>query len=112
MTKRLYIYIGTRARSILQGLLALVLSFVSLTTTAQIVIGGGVYGGGNEGDVGGSTAVTVHAGDINKVYGGARIANVAGNAFVHIDGEHASDYILINYVFGGIDLAGTLGTNL
>ena len=79
---------------------------------AQIVIGGSVYGGGNEGNVGGSTSVTVRAGDINKLYGGARMANIAKNALVHIDGEHASNYILINYVYGGNDIAGTIGTNL
>ena len=84
----------------------------SIAVQAQIVIGGSVYGGGNEGNVGGSTSVTVRAGDIDKVYGGARIANVAGNAFVHIDGEHASDYIVINYVYGGNDIAGSIGTNL
>ena len=49
---------------------------------AQIVIGGSVYGGGNEGNVGGSTSVTVRAGDINKLYGGARMANIAKNALV------------------------------
>lgn len=79
---------------------------------AQIVISGSVYGGGNEGNVGGSTAVTVRAGDINKVYGGARMANIAKNALVNIDGENASNYILINYVYGGNDIAGTIGTNL
>ena len=79
---------------------------------AQIIIGGSVYGGGNEGNVGGSTSVTVRAGDINKVYGGARMANIAKNALVNIDGENASNYILINYVYGGNDIAGTIGTNL
>ena len=94
-------------------LLMLVLLLLSMTMAeAQIVIGGSVYGGGNEGDVNGSTSVTVRAGDIDKVYGGARIANITGNAFVHIDGEHASNYILINYVYGGNDIAGTIGTNL
>ena len=78
---------------------------------AQIVIGGSVYGGGNEGNVGGSTSVTVRAGDIDKVYGGARIANIAQNAFVHIDGKNASDYIVINYVYGGNDIAGKIGTD-
>ena len=84
----------------------------TMAAQAQIVIGGSVYGGGNEGNVGGSTSVTVRAGDINKVYGGARMANIAKNAFVHIDGEHASNYILVNYVYGGNDIAGSIGTNL
>ncbi len=75
---------------------------------AQITIGGNVYGGGNAGSTKGSTKVTVHAGDINAVYGGARMADVEGNAFVNIDGEHASDYILINKVYGGNDISGTI----
>ena len=74
----------------------------------------------------GSTKVTVKAGDIGavmdpnatrplsdpqgKVFGGARMADVGGNTFVHIDGEHATDYILINQVYGGNDIAGKIGT--
>jgi hypothetical protein len=78
---------------------------------AQINIGGNVYGGGNAGKTGGSTSVTVHAGDINAVFGGARMANVEGSAFVHVDGEHASKYIVINKLYGGNDIAGTIGTS-
>ena len=85
-----------------------VLSLSALMTQAQITIGGSVYGGGNAGATKGSTKVTVHAGDINAVYGGARMADVEGNAFVNIDGEHASDYILINKVYGGNDISGTI----
>ena len=77
---------------------------------AQITIGGNVYGGGNAGNTGGSTSVTVHAGDINAVYGGARMADVNGSAFVHVDGEHASNYIVINKLYGGNDVAGTIGS--
>ena len=77
---------------------------------AQITIGGNVYGGGNEGDVGGNTTVTVHAGDLNEVYGGARLADVGGRAFVNIDGAHASDNIIITSVYGGNDIAGTIGS--
>ena len=82
---------------------------VATTVEGQIVIGGSVYGGGNVGVTGGSTSVTVHAGDINAVYGGARIADVNGSTFVHIDGEHASDSIVINKVYGGNDIAGEIG---
>ena len=78
-------------------------------THAQIMIGGNVYGGGNAGDTGGNTTVTVHAGDLNSVYGGARMANVGGSAFLHIDGEHASNYIVIDKAYGGNDIAGTIG---
>ena len=80
-------------------------------THAQISIGGNVYGGGNEGKVGGSTKVTLHAGDLHNVYGGARMANIEGSAFLHIDGEHASSYIVIDKAYGGNDIAGTIGTS-
>ena len=93
---------------------------------AQIKIGGNVYGGGNHAEVRGSSKVTVKAGDIGavldpnasrpladpqgRVFGGARMADVKGSTFVHIDGENATDYILINQVFGGNDIAGQIGT--
>ena len=77
---------------------------------AQITIGGNVYGGGNAGDLGGSSQVTVYGADIHEVYGGARQANVGGSTFVHIDGEHASSYIIIDKLYGGNDIAGTVGS--
>jgi len=81
------------------------------TLQAQITIGGNVYGGGNKGDLTGTTEVVVCAGDIQgNVFGGARQANVGGSAFVNIDGEHMSGDILINCVYGGNDIAGTIGT--
>ena len=76
---------------------------------AQITIGGNVYGGGNAGDTGGSTTVTVRGGDISAVYGGARMSNVGGSTFVNIDGAHASEDILIATVYGGNDISGTIG---
>ncbi len=95
-------------------------------SVAQIKIGGNVYGGGNHAEVKGSTKVTVKAGDIGavidpdakrpledprgRVFGGARMANVGGNTFVHIDGENATDYIVVNQVYGGNDIAGHIGT--
>ncbi len=79
---------------------------------AQITIGGNVYGGGNAGDTDGNTKVTVHAGDLQNVYGGARQANVGGHAFVNIDGKHMSDNIVINYVYGGNDIAGKVGESI
>jgi len=95
---------------------------------AQVKVGGNVYGGGNQGDVNGSTRVNVYSGDIGavesrtdemtpienpkgKLFGGARMANVGGNTFVNIDGEKASGYVLINQVYGGNDIAGTIGEN-
>ena len=88
--------------------LSLILCHLSLCV-AQITIKGNVYGGGNAGDTDGSTKVTIHAGDINGVFGGARMADVSGSAFVNIDGEHASDNIFISSVYGGNDIAGTVG---
>ena len=75
----------------------------------QVKIGGNVYGGGNAGNMTGSTNVTVYAGELNDVYGGARMADVGGRTFVHIDGEHASDEIFIQNVYGGNDISGTIG---
>ena len=102
--------------------------FFALPASAQIKVGGNVYGGGNQGDVNGSTRVNVYSGDIGavesrtdemtpienpkgKLFGGARMANVGGNTFVNIDGEKASGYVLINQVYGGNDIAGTIGEN-
>ncbi len=96
-------------RKIIAILLLLCLS--ASLMQAQITIGGNVYGGGNAGNTGGSTKVTVHAGNLHAVFAGARMANVGGSAFVHIDGEHASDYILADYVYGGNDIAGEIGTS-
>jgi hypothetical protein len=120
----------------LMGRLLLTLSFIIYHfsfSVAQIKIGGNVYGGGNMGEVMGSTTVTVLAGDIGaaldpdaprplankkgKVFGGARMANVGGRTFVHIDGKNFTadnttipDYIVVNQVFGGNDIAGHIGT--
>ena len=95
-----------------KALLRMLILLLPLTAAAQnIKIGGSIYGGGNLGDVSGNTTVTVHAGDLDKVFGGARMANVGGRAFVNIDGEHASDFILINYLYGGNDISGTIGSS-
>ena len=122
----------------LMGRLLLTLSFIIYHfsfSVAQIKIGGNVYGGGNMGEVMGSTTVTVLAGDIGaaldpdaprplankkgKVFGGARMANVGGRTFVHIDGKNFTkdnttipDYIVVNQVFGGNDIAGHIGTGV
>ena len=103
----------------------------TIVAQGQIKIGGNVYGGGNHAEVKGSTKVTVKAGDIGavldpratrplddpqgKVFGGARMADVSGHTFVHIDGKSdvatgTPNYILINQVYGGNDIAGTIGT--
>ena len=80
---------------------------------AQIVIGGNVYGGGDMANVNGNTAVQVVSGDIDGVFAGARMADIQGNAFVHIDGETqgTADYAIINRVYGGNDISGHIGTD-
>lgn len=92
-----------------ETIISAVLLLAATTAQAQIKIGGNVYGGGNVGKTGGKTSVTIHAGDLNNVYGGARQADVDGSAFVHIDGEHISGDILVNRVYGGNDISGTIG---
>ena len=78
----------------------------TIVAQGQIKIGGNVYGGGNKAEVKGNTRVTVKSGDIGapvdddaerpledpkgRVFGGARMADVGGNSFVHIDGENAT----------------------
>ena len=104
----------------------LIVLLSTIVAQGQIRIGGNVYGGGNQAMVKGSTSVTVKAGDIGavldaqatrpltdpkgRVFGGARMSNVGGNAFVNIDGKNATDYILINQVYGGNDISGRIGT--
>ena len=98
-------------RLISLGLIGL-MCLMSLPAQGQIVIGGNVYGGGNKGKVGGNTTVTVKAvSEVKSVFGGARQADVGGRAFVNIDGEHATGDIRITNVYGGNDVAGTIGTS-
>ena len=88
------------------------LLFIPASASAQ-VIGGHVYGGGNQGNVAGKTKVHVVGGDIDRVFGGARMANVGGRTFVHIDGANAAtdSTILINQVYGGNDISGAIGSS-
>ena len=46
------------------------LLFCTLNLSAQITIGGNVYGGGNEGDTGGNTKVTIRIADKNSASSG------------------------------------------
>ena len=89
----------------------LLLCLSAVLMQAQITVGGSIYGGGNAGKTGGSSKVTVYSGNLHAVFAGARMADVGGSSFVHLDGEHASGYILIDYVYGGNDIAGTIGTS-
>ena len=78
-----------------------------------LVIGGNIYGGGSEGDTKGNTTVTVRGCRVEgNVFGGARMADVGGHAFVNIDGEHTTGQIEIKAVYGGNDIAGTVGTKI
>ena len=109
----IYIYNILRYRHWKQLLLMVAMFIVQCSmfnVYAQIVIGGNVYGGGNAGNTGGKTTVNIYGGDLHNVYGGARQANVGGSAFLHIDGEHASNYIVIDKAYGGNDIAGTIGS--
>ena len=90
------------------SIISLMMFLAATAVQAQITIGGNVYGGGNAGDTGGNTKVVVYSGDLKEVFGGARIADVKGYTSVNIDGEHASDNIIINKVYGGNDIAGTI----
>lgn len=101
------------------GLLLVLSIGTFIHADAQLVIGGNVYGGGDMGDVKGSTSVQVLSGLLGtddlenpggSVFGGARMANVGGSALVDIDGANATDYILINRVYGGNDISGTIGS--
>ena len=89
------------------------MALFALAAHAQtmIKIGGNVYGGGNKGEVKENTTVTVYKGDIDNVFGGARMANVGGNTFVHLDGENATGDIMITSVYGGNDISGVIGSN-
>ena len=88
------------------------LMFLAATAVqGQITISGNVYGGGNAGNLGGSTNVKIYAADITgSVYGGARQADIAGCTYVNIDGEHMSGNIIINHVYGGNDVSGIIGS--
>ena len=89
------------------------LFLIATAVQAQITIGGNVYGGGNAGDLHGRANVTVYAGNIDgHVFGGARQADVDSCTFVKIDGTHMSDDIVINRVYGGNDIAGTVGAKV
>lgn len=82
-----------------------------LLVQAQITIDGNIYGGGNAGDVGGSASVVIRKGDLHQVFGGARQADVGGSTLVNIDGEHLSGDVVVDAVYGGNDIAGTVGSS-
>ena len=95
-------------RRVITILIVVLLS--TIVAQGQIRIGGNVYGGGNHAEVRGSAKVTVREGDLQSVFGGARMANVGGHTFVNIDGENATGDIMAVSVYGGNDISGTIGT--
>ena len=111
--------------------------FTPISAMAEIVIGGNVYGGGNEGEVDNNTSVTVQQGTLQgnvygggnqgnlngnanvelkggtiqgDVFGGARMADISGRTYVHINGEEAVSALIVKAVYGGNDISGTIGT--
>ncbi len=93
---------------------------------AQITIGGNVYGGGNRGDLMGTTTVVVQSGTVEgDVYGGARMANVTPDATpsqeineVTLPEGYATHVLIwggtLHNVYGGNDITGDItgGTNV
>ena len=117
--------IQTRSQVIKSLLVACLLPLNALNIQAQITIGGNVYGGGNQGEVGTGnakteytfdktndtddmTSVIIRSGEIKNVYGGGRMAGVDGNSSVTIDGTTSTDKIIIGNVYGGNDITGTV----
>ena len=96
----------------------------SSVEAAQHAVWGNVYGGGRMGDIcehstlmpqfhalsGVSTHVRVHSGRVGDVFGGARMANIEGGTWVEIE-DHSTDHFhaIIDRVFGGSDLSGSIG---
>ena len=83
-------------------IISTLLFLISVATQAQIKIGGNVYGGGNIGNTDGSTNVTVRAGDIGRVFGGARQANVASTH------SHTGTATRVASISAAIDVAANL----
>ena len=71
--------------------------------TAQVVVKGNVFGGGNEGPVGSDSEVLIETGTVEKdVYGGGNLAEVSGSVKVTMTGG-----TVVKDVYGGGALANT-----
>lgn len=87
--------------------------------TNTVTIKGGtiynnIYGGGNQADLMGSTAVILQDGTLyGSAFGGARMANIFGHAYVNLDGEHVPNgkTLIVPAVYGGNDISGTIATS-
>ena len=100
--------------------------FCVLDASAQITIGGNVYGGGNRGDLKGTATVVVQSGTIKgDVFGGARMADVEPETFeeqtingVTLPKDYATHVLIwggdVKNVYGGNDITGNIsgGTNV
>ena len=83
----------------------------SLQAHAQISIGGDVFGGGENGDVGvqsteGATHVSVYSETVNIVYGGGKNGRVYGDTHVTLGRKDATGYwdgrpAILRSVYGG-----------
>ena len=92
----------------------------------NITIGGNVYGGGNRGDLKGTTTVVIQSGTVEgDVYGGARMANVTPTTSkdtvingVTLSKDYATHVLIwggnLKNVYGGNDITGNItgGTNV
>lgn len=89
-------------------------------------IWGKAYGGGRMGDVlaesklipglkapaGVGTTVRVYSGQIQEVFGGARLANIEGGSLVEINDKGRDHFhTIISQVYGGNDISGQIGTS-
>ena len=71
-----------------------------------------VYGGGNQADLIGSTSVVLRGGTLNQsLFGGARLADIYGYSFVNIDGQNATNDLVVKAVYGGNDIAGNISSS-
>ena len=90
------------------GLSAYVFGHSSVTMEGGTVYQN-IYGGGNQANLVGSTQVTLKGGDIRStVYGGARVADIYGYSLVDINGAQATNNLIINAVYGGNDIGGSI----
>ena len=126
-------YIATLSRSFMQSsrlihLLLLIAVFNGQWSiaNAQIIIGGNVYGGGNRGDLMGTTTVVIQDGTVEgDVYGGARMADVTPSTpkdtvvnGVTLSKDYATHVLIwggtLHNVYGGNDITGNItgGTNV
>ncbi len=111
---------------IVKLLLGGLLLFSPAQLSAQVTIGGNVYGGGNRGNLNGTATVVVQGGTVEgDVFGGARMADVTPTTFeeqiingVTLPKDYATHVLIwggnLNNVYGGNDITGNIsgGTNV